>query len=317
MTTTSQGSIHLFRPPYRRLEPVLEIGGLTRSIGRTGASMVWSMPSRRSEGQFQAVRFRPAGLSLVAILPPADGVTDKDEVLRMIEFCRPTAVLPYHEEPSTDDLRVLLAAPPEDLAAAVIDYLRWRGLPLELDVRRLLRRVIEMSAEIRSVNALARGVYLSRRALGRRFTKQGLPVPSHWLHLARVLRATLRLQGSEEQLARIARSLGYPDGFALSNQMKRLVGVRPSEVRPRLGWEWLLETWLRKEAREGGFSDELAAILYPATASAPRSPDHPSDPVDLSERERAERADGPGRIGLPEQAARARRTVDGESPPLA
>lgn len=290
MSTPPSGSIHLFRPPYRRLEPVLDVARLAPTTGRSGAAMVWAMPSRRSEAQFQAVRFRPPGLSLLAILPRADGVADKDEVLRMVEFCRPTAVLPYHEEPYADDLRILLSAPPDDLASAVIDYLRWRGLDLDLDLRRLLRRIVDLSAEIRSVNALARGVYLSRRALGRRFTNRGLPVPSHWLHLSRLLRATMRIQGSDEPLAHIARSLGYPDGFALSNQMKRLIGVRPSEVRSRLGWEWLVETWLLKEAREGGFSDELAGQLTPRTARAPSPPEQPSPSVERPVRPEPARA---------------------------
>ncbi|MEK9499745.1 helix-turn-helix domain-containing protein [Gaopeijia maritima] len=279
MITTPPGSVHLFRPPYRLLEPLLDVGRLAPATGTSGAALVWTMPERRSEAQFQAIRYRPPGVSLLTILPPAARVADKDDVLRMIEFCRPTAVLPYHEEAYTDDLRVLLSAPPEDLPASVIDFLRWRGLALDLDLRRLLRRVVELSGEIRSVNALARGVYLSRRALGRRFTNNGLPVPSHWLHISRLLRATLRIQGSDEPVAHIARSLGYPDAFALSNQMKRLVGVRPSEVRGRLGWEWVIETWLRKEAREGGFSDDLANTLLPTSAVAQGRADQPLDPV--------------------------------------
>jgi hypothetical protein len=33
----------------------------------------------------------------------------------------------------------------------------------------------------------------------------------------------------------------------MSNQMKRLIGHRPSEVRELLGWEWLVEAWLKQE----------------------------------------------------------------------
>lgn len=269
MTVTSQGSAHLLRPPYRKLEPVLNVARLPSSIGTTGSAMVWCMPSVHKEREFQAIRRRPGGLALLAVLPPAESVVDKEGIFRMIEFCRPTAVLPYHEEPYIDDLRILLSAPPEDLPSAVIDFLRWRGVPLELDVRRLLRRTMELSREVRSVNALARGVYLSRRALGRRFTSHGLPVPSHWLHLGRLVRALIQIQGTDDPLSRIARTFGYPDAFALSNQMKRLVGVRPSEARDRLGWEWLLETWIRKEVLEGGFSDEIAGILTPVPVSPP------------------------------------------------
>ncbi|MEQ9569705.1 MAG: helix-turn-helix domain-containing protein [Longimicrobiales bacterium] len=263
-----RGTLHLFRPPYRRLHPVLEPDRHPGEVGVTGTALVWCMPPERDDRELQAVRRRPGGLSLLVVLPPADTVPRKDEIFRMIEFCRPAAVLPFHEEPHPDDLRILLSAPPEDLPATVVDYLRWRGVPLDMDVRRLVRRTIELSGEIRSVNALARGVYLSRRALGRRFTSHGLPVPSHWLHAARVLRAVVRIQDRKLPLSRVAFDLGYPDAFALSNQMKRLTGIRPSEARARLGWEWFLEAWLRKEALEGGFSDEIADALLPRVAPA-------------------------------------------------
>jgi AraC-like DNA-binding protein len=222
----------------------------------------------RDPDPVQEVRRRPGGVSLLVVLPPAAAVADKDRVLRMIEFCRPAAVLPYHEEPHLDDLTTLLAAPPDDVAARAIDFLRWRGIPLDLEVRRLVRRTIELSAELRSVNALARGIYLSRRALGRRFTSCGLPVPSHWLHVARLLRAVIRLQRIDASLSSVSYELGYPDAFALSNQMKRLAGVRPSQIRGRLGWEWFLETWLRREAREGGFAPEIARRLLRSPADA-------------------------------------------------
>ncbi|MFG0307211.1 MAG: helix-turn-helix domain-containing protein [Phycisphaerales bacterium JB040] len=226
------------------------------------------MAPDRDERELQAIRRRPGGLSLLVVLPPADSVPRKDEIFRMIELCRPAAVLPFHEEPHPDDLRTLLSAPPEDLPAAAVDFLRWRGVPLDMDVRRLVRRTLELSNEIRSVNALARGVYLSRRALGRRFATHGLPVPSHWLHAARVLRAVIRIQDRGLPLSRVAFDLGYPDAFALSNQMKRLTGIRPSEARSRLGWEWFLEAWLRKEAVEGGFSDEVADGLLRALSTS-------------------------------------------------
>jgi hypothetical protein len=33
--------------------------------------------------------------------------------------------------------------------------------------------------------------------------------------------------------------------------MKRLIGYRPTEVRAWLGWEWVIEAWLRREAATG------------------------------------------------------------------
>jgi hypothetical protein len=51
----------------------------------------------------------------------------------------------------------------------------------------------------------------------------------------------------------VAFDLGYSDGFSLSNQMKRLLGIRPRHVAARLGWEWVVECWIQEEIREGGF----------------------------------------------------------------
>ncbi|MBT8478015.1 MAG: AraC family transcriptional regulator [Gemmatimonadetes bacterium] len=269
-TPIADGPFFLMRPPYRGLDPVPRSSRLSPSIGLTGAALVWCMRAEetRDPDPVQQVRRRPGGVSLLVVLPPAAAVADKSRVLRMIEFCRPAAVMPYHEEPHLDDLTTLLGAPPDDLAARAIDFLRWRGIPLDLEIRRLVRRTLELSAELRSVNALARGIYLSRRALGRRFTSCGLPVPSHWLHAARLLRAVIRLQRMEYSLSSVSYELGYPDAFALSNQMKRLAGVRPSEIRGRLGWEWFLETWLQREAREGGFDDEIARRLLRSSPQA-------------------------------------------------
>jgi hypothetical protein len=45
--------------------------------------------------------------------------------------------------------------------------------------------------------------------------------------------------------------VGYPDGFTMSNQMKRLIGCRPSEVRENLGISWILEEWVTREVEAG------------------------------------------------------------------
>ena len=152
----------------------------------------------------------------------------------------------------------------------------WRGLTIDRETIRLIRRVIELSGELRSITALSRSMYLSRRALGRRFMTRGLPVPSHWLQLGRLLRVASRLQNSEASLFSIACDSGYPDGFSVSNQMHRLIGCRPSLARERLGWEWLVEAWLRKEADEGGLSAP-AAVRGVEAARVRRGERHPTD----------------------------------------
>jgi AraC-like DNA-binding protein len=266
------GALSLFAPPYRWLESLNEPAPPPAGL-RTipGAALIWCLEEGDWGRSFDVVRTRPGGVALIVVLPRAEEVAQDRDVLRVVELCRPHSILPYHPEPNPDDLRSLLRRAPEDLSIEVTDYLTWRGIVVDGDTRRLIRRTIEAAGEIRSVSALSRMLYLSRRALGRRFLSRGLPVPSHWLHFGRILRATLRLQATEETLFTIACDLGYPDGFALSNQMYRLIGIRPTVARECLGWEWVMESWLKKEAEAGGLVPDLSALDAPA----PRRPTTP------------------------------------------
>lgn len=256
-----QDRLHIFRPPYRTLIPLLRASMLEPRAGRDGVILVWSMSPSVPERVLQDVRQRPGGVSLVCILPPAQTLGDRAPFYRMVERCLPSVVLPFHEEPSPVDLRALLRAGPDMLSAEVMDYLVWRGVIIDTDTRHLVRRTLELSADLTSVEALARGVYLSRRALGRRFQTAGIPVPSHWLHIGRVLRACVRLQSEATPVNQVAYELGYTDGFAFSNQMNRLTGLRPSDVRNTLGWLWIAEAWLQHEARHGGFGEGLRKVI--------------------------------------------------------
>jgi len=161
-----------------------------------------------------------------------------------------------------EDLLPYLKRFPVDFDLEVTDYLTWRGIEVDMETRRLIRKTFELSAELRTVSGLARSLYISRRALGRRFMSRGLPVPSHWLHFGRVLRASLRLQGEGTNLSSIAYDLGYPDGFSLSNQMHRMTGLRPSLMRECFGWEWIVEAWLFREAEQKSISSALARHLF-------------------------------------------------------
>ena len=229
-----------------------------------GEAMVWQVQLPLAAEVFEVVRGREPGTALVVLLPPSDRIENAADLLRIVELCRPQSVLPHHPEPDPLDLQSLLRRPPDDLATEVTDYIAWRGIVLDADTRHLLRRTIEMSADLRTISGLARSLYLSRRALGRRFMSRGIPVPSHWLHLGRILRAAIALQNSAGSLFDIACDLGYPDGFSLSNQMKRLADTRPSAARDYLGTEWVLESWLRREVTTGGFSAEYARVLLPS-----------------------------------------------------
>ena len=248
-------SVLLLGPPYRHLKAVnLADPAQPREAGW---SMTWDLGSERWSDGEQFVADRLAGISLVIILPDGNDRLSVLRILRLIERTRPQVVLPHHEVPSPREIAGVVRRPPASLASSVTDYLEWRGIPLDPATRNIVRRTLELSDRVQTITALARNLYMSRRALGRRLLSQDLPVPSHWLQIARILRVTIKLQNTDASLFSIATSLGYPDGFSLSNQMKRLCDVRPLEARQRLGWEWLFETWLAREAERGTLAQSV------------------------------------------------------------
>jgi len=262
--------------PYTSLAPLTRGPVEMRERGRApGSALVWFMAAGRYQASAELVADRPGGMSLLVILPPGLEVALDRDVRMAVETARPHGILPYHVDPDVNDLAQALRRPPVDLASEVTDYLSWRGLGVDRDTAHIIRRIVDLSAELRSVSAMSRSLYLSRRALGRRFMSRGLPVPSHWLQLARLLRVTSKLQNSEATVASIAIDLGYPDGFSVSNQMERLIGYRPSEVRERLGWEWVLEAWLKREAEQGTLTPTLTRGSRPRPDTGGRRTERP------------------------------------------
>lgn len=282
--TPAVGPLSLFSHPYRSLRPLS--GGHTRlrseGLG-PGSALVWRLGEGEHAEQARIVNERPGGLALVVILPPAPTILADPELMRIVEASRPQAILPHHDRIAVEDLAHVLRRPPEDLPAEVTEYVAWRGVALDRETVRLVRKTLALSAELRSISALSRSLYLSRRAMGRRLLSRGLPVPSHWLQFGRLLRVAIRLQNSSESVLSIGYEVGYADAFSLSNQMHRLTGFRPSEVREYLGWEWLLEAWLCEEARTGGLAPEYAFGLLKGAAPA-------SDDAQAEQRRRALRA---------------------------
>jgi AraC-like DNA-binding protein len=244
--------IHVFRYPYERFERYIraEFSGIENIAG--SALIWWLEDSAAQEGEFEDLRTRPAGLPLIILLPPAREIRRTLPLLNYVGALNPRAVLPGAALGTTENLRHALSAPPRSLADAATSYLMHRGIVNTRTVRREVHRIFEFAPETGSVSKLSRKLYLSRRTLGRHLTAAGLPVPSHWLQFARLLHVTINLQNETTAVFRIAARCGYPDGFTMSNQMKRLTGFRPTEVRQRLGWEWVVEAWLLREGLGGG-----------------------------------------------------------------
>jgi AraC-like DNA-binding protein len=242
-------TLALFGPPYDMTVPCgLDVlDELTDVDDWKGHALVWQLTGADQSAEFAALRRKAPGLPLLVLLPPPLDVQHVLGMLPMVRLLAPRLILPYGVLDTPYRLRHVLAMAPRSIANAVTQHLVQRGL---LTTRRELsefRRIMELAADTRSISLLSRRMYTSRRTLGRHFSERRLPVPSHCLQFARLLHVALQMHNDESAVFRIAARFGYPDGFTMSNQMKRLIGYRPSEVRELLGWEWLVEAWLKRE----------------------------------------------------------------------
>ncbi len=244
----------LVRPPYAFAEPI-DTGWRPARVPLPGAALVWTPRPGSGDELVERMRARPPGLPLFMILPPPAAVRAIVAVLARLHELTPRAVLPDGPLANVDAIRALLSAPARPLATELLEYLLRRGL-VPAESATAVRQVLQLAPGTRSITALSRRMYLSRRTLGRHFELEGIPVPSHWLQMARLLHVAVRLQRERVTAFRAAVEVGYPDGFTMSNQMKRLLGCRPRDVRECLGWEWIVESWVREEAARGGFDLE-------------------------------------------------------------
>jgi AraC-like DNA-binding protein len=246
--------IHTFAAPYERIEPAVAPAAITSGNGPIlkGTALIWWLvDSATQESEFDLLRNRPACLPLIILLPPARDIHKSLPLLNLIGLLEPRAVLPGTNLGSPERLRHVLANPPRTLSEAATRSLVRRGVLTSRPLRQEVQRIFELAPEVTSITKLARRMYSSRRTLGRHFGLANLPVPSHWLQFARLLHVSVQLQHDHGAMHRIAARAGYPDGFTMSNQMKRLIGYRPTEVREHLGWEWIIESWLRREKERG------------------------------------------------------------------
>ena len=237
--------LSLLSMPYRATQPLTTAS--LRSLGpEDGRSLVWRIDHPISSDLLSAVIERPRCLALQVMLPKADDI-DVNQVLDVMERCRPSTILPFHPMSEIEEWTELLRRTPSHLGVDVTEFMRWRGLRLSWQTTILIRKLIDLSQNHRTISGVARRLYMSRRALGRRFQTRRLPPPSRWLQFGRLLRVSCMLQSGQRTAAEAARAIGYPDGFSMSNQMVRLLGVRPTYVRDRYGWEWIANRWITRE----------------------------------------------------------------------
>jgi AraC-like DNA-binding protein len=244
--------IRLFSPPYRQLD-AQPVSSWRSAACLRGHAVIWTLGDGvRQQHELALLRERPPALPLIVLLPPAEQIRRALPVLGAVPTLDARSVLPGAALGEPDRLRLALATRPGTLPDSVTRFLVRRGLLRNERMRTEVRRILELAQDTASIGRLSRRMYMSRRTLGRHFSLAGLPVPSHWLQFGRLLNVVVHLQAESSAVFRVATRLGYPDGFTMSNQMYRMTGCRPSEVRRLLGWEWVVEAWLRQEAATGG-----------------------------------------------------------------
>lgn len=236
-------SISLFLPPYQTFSPVVDIQNCTDR----GVAVVW----RVGAGQHVELSWladRPASVALVIVLPPPEVARQALPLLREATSLRPRGVLPNSGASSVETVRLLLGGAPRDLANMAVAQFADHGILRSQRIRGLVTKIFEFAPTVPSITHLARKLYTSRRTMGRQFEAENLPVPSHWLQFARLLYVSAMIQDRQDMpIFRAATAVGYPDGFTMSNQMKRLIGCRPSDVREHLGLNWIIEEWITRE----------------------------------------------------------------------
>lgn len=243
-------ALALFEPPYQQLVPCLPamMSDLNDVAAWKGRALVWMLNGESYQlDYYEALRNKPLGLPLFVLLPPPIQIREVLDLLPLARFLCPRMFLPSGLLDAPTRLRQILSTPPRSVPSTLTHYLVSRGLLNKRKARREFFRIVELAPETRSISALSRRMYTSRRTLGRHFISTGIPVPSHCLHFARLFHVALQLQSDDSAMFRIASRFGYADGFTMSNQMNRMIGCRPSEVRTLLGWEWVIEAWLKRE----------------------------------------------------------------------
>jgi AraC-like DNA-binding protein len=248
-----ESTIALLQPPYDVFIPI-KTGWRPGEGGPKGEILAWWLRSgEKQQPEFDWLEHRPHGVPLIVILPLPSEVLGTRPLLSAIMDLRPTGVLPVGDLSTPERILELVNCGPSNLPATLMSYIEWRQLVLNAEVWREIRMLFEISPEVKSIGAASRRLYASRRTLGRHFATVGIPVPSHWLQFARLFHAAVALQSGRYTVAQVASRYNYPDAFTLSNQMKRLLDCRPSELRYVSGWEWLVEAWFQQEIRNGGF----------------------------------------------------------------
>ena len=236
-------------PPYDRFEVVPDVAACAPgalpdaavlAVGVTAPQDSWDEVAAlvpRLRARFPAV---PVVLRLV---PSTEG--EADGALRRAAELGARGVLFEGESPRPRLRRALTDA--TALPQQIHEWVSLRVPELPPTVGHLMREILERSSRFGEVGPLLGSMGHAERTARTWFHRAGVPGPGKWLGVAHAVRAALRLQAEERApLLTLAVECGYSDHSSLSRQSLRLFGVRPGVIRRTLGWEWLLDRWLRR-----------------------------------------------------------------------
>ncbi len=233
-------SLMVCTPPYRSARSLPGSGGGHELLTEPGTIILAPLSARtRPEALGDLARdFRKKRPHLVlgamqlggAMRPPFSLVTTLPGL--GFRFC-------LHESFPLFGLATLLA----DLGIQRSDFHLWLDQVLAPGTLREVGVVVALS------HYTAEGFYsqLDRRSVSRWTHKLGLKPPRSWITLGRLLRALNSLQGEThltiEEAAHRAR---YSSAANFTHACQRYFGMAPSDIRGRLGWEWLACRFLGK-----------------------------------------------------------------------
>jgi AraC-like DNA-binding protein len=236
-------------PPYERFEAVPDLAALAPDDLRDATLLAIGVTSPQ-ESWAEVARLVPELRARFPAAPVVLRVGREAEAgdlewVRRAGGLRVRAVLVEGEPPRPRLRRILTDG--TDLPEEVEQWLPVRLPGLSPAVARLIGVIVRLSPRFTEVGALLGDMGHAERTVRTWFRRAGVPGPGKWLAVAHAVRAALRLQAEDgAPLLTLAVECGYSDHSSLSRQSLRLFGVRPGAIRRTLGWEWLLDRWLRR-----------------------------------------------------------------------
>jgi AraC-like DNA-binding protein len=165
---------------------------------------------------------------------------DKDAVREVVALTKAGAdevILRGIDDDSSELwVRLLVSASRRAAAQALIEL----RPHLPSKVEPIVAYCLDHADEGVTVEHLVATFHVTRRTLRNQLTAVGLPTPSSLISWCRLLLAARFLDDPGRTVEQVALTLGFGSGTALRNMLRRYTGLRPSELKHRGGWLYLV-----------------------------------------------------------------------------